>query len=1350
MNVSNRFFVMTLAGILCLGAAYALPPATVHATPSFDDRSAWLKSVQKDIRQSRYHVHPLKSPSSQSYRAANPAHRLNACFMPEGVRVSPLSFKGSRQWEWGLSLESYGFEGALRPVDPQFPVPSGNRVEYRRGQLIEWYVNDDRGLEQGFTIDEPPSPAGKDEGRRIIIRMRVRGNLDALAERHTVRFVNGSGIGVLSLSKLYAVDACERKLDAEFRLQGNDLDIVVDAALACYPITVDPILARPGWAVYSRHGFPVGSETASAGDVNGDGYEDIIIGSWNCRNGEFGEGCVKVFHGSAGGLGLTPDWEAEGNREDARFGTAVASAGDVNGDGYDDVIIGATHYEYDEAEFQYKGAIFVYHGAASGLSTVADRMVVGDSGWFGFGSNVASAGDINGDGYDDVIVGARNYSNGEYSEGAAFVFMGSASGVSATPSWSFESNHGHWYMDRVNGAGDVNGDGYDDVIVGAHNYSNGESGEGAAFCFYGAASGLSATPAWTIESNRAGDHLGGAVAGAGDMNGDGYDDVLVGAYGYEDGETNEGAVYLYYGSPAGLGTIPGWMAEGNQEDSGFGIQLSAAGDLNGDGHPDVAIGAEGYGRGEAYEGAVFVYYGASTGPELDPSWIVDCNNEWCGLGRVAAGAGDVNSDGYDDLLVGAPGYMEGSWGGDGGAVLLYYGAMTGLRPGADWMGSEEVEESHYGLSVASAGDVNGDGYGDVIVGVPGFFDYGEDEIVGAGLLYLGSPSGLSASFDRYFSGNASNDWQGWSVAGAGDINGDGYDDIIIGTPFDSSPALAFHGRAGVYYGAADTSEMSGVVPDWTFEGTLSLGMMGYSVAGAGDVNGDGYDDVIVGEPGNDSGGTDAGRAYIFYGSASGLGDTPDWIKEPSQAGAWWGVSVAGAGDVNGDAYDDVIIGAFYFDNGETNEGNAFVYHGSVSGPSAGFDWRGQADQAYAYYGGSVAGAGDVNGDGYDDVIVGAAWFDTGESEEGRAFIYHGSATGLGAVPAGWAEGNLAAARFGSSVGGAGDFNGDGYADVVVGAPGYNDGRDNGGKAFMYFGGPWGLSRRPDWTAVGDQTDAQFSYSVAAAGDVNGDGFDDLIIGAPYFDLGAEDEGRASLYYGGPPNELLVDFGELGLWHYRKHMWTLLNAADAEDVMRYGRSVFVDFGLYGIYMYDGSEWRAVSAVDPDNSGRSMLIWKDMLVVDFGAFGLWVFDGAAWTMLTAIDPAFMGVFGDSFFVDLGSPWGLYAYDGAAWIYLTNASLDTAGNRTASAGSGLIGDFGIYGVWFYQEGVWTQLATVDAEFLLVANNVLFVDFGVYGLWAFFGGWGQLSESNPDNGGNTMVRWRNGVAVDFGGLGL
>ncbi|MBK8553956.1 MAG: FG-GAP repeat protein [Ignavibacteria bacterium] len=149
------------------------------------------------------------------------------------------------------------------------------------------------------------------------------------------------------------------------------------------------------------------------------------------------EGAAFVYHGSASGLSFTSNWSAESNQANALFGFSVSTAGDVNGDGYSDVIVGAFLFENGQSN---EGVAFVYHGSASGLSLTLDWSVEGNSYSGEFGYSVSTAGDVNGDGYSDIIVGARSFSNGHSPEGAAFVFHGSASGLSATSNWSAEGN----------------------------------------------------------------------------------------------------------------------------------------------------------------------------------------------------------------------------------------------------------------------------------------------------------------------------------------------------------------------------------------------------------------------------------------------------------------------------------------------------------------------------------------------------------------------------------------------------------------------------------------------------------------------------------------------------------------------------------------------------------------------------------------------------------------------------------------------------------------------------------------------------------------------------------------------
>ena len=169
-------------------------------------------------------------------------------------------------------------------------------------------------------------------------------------------------------------------------------------------------------------------------------------------------------------------------------------------------------------------------------------------------------------------------------------------------------------------------------------------------------------------------------------------------------------------------------------------------------------------------------------------------------------------------------------------------------------------------------------------------------------------------------------------------------------------------------------------PNWIAESNQAGALFGYPVSTAGDVNGDGYADVIVGAQNYDAAGTtDAGRAYVYFGSASGLSTTPNWIATGDQAGDQFGVAVDTAGDVNGDGYADIIVGAYTYDNGETDEGRAYVYYGSPSGPSVTPDWMAEVNHTGAYFGSYLGTAGDVNGDGYADVIIGAWGYDHASS-----------------------------------------------------------------------------------------------------------------------------------------------------------------------------------------------------------------------------------------------------------------------------------------------------------------------------------------------------------------------------------
>ena len=1174
MKTLCRLLHLVVLVALLAGLVLGLPVIQAHAAddvavfPQADPlppgaSASWWTVVQEQIRQSEYDITWQDSTYlpdvPAAYQAPNRAHGLRTYFTSEGPVVIPRSrAEEALSWQWGLRITAVPAGGARLSAE-------GKRIAYQYPDLpglAEAYVNDEAGLRQELTLPSPlpggqeqalvPRLFGEGAGGQLVLDLTCSGGLAAnlAADGAEAEFKAADGADVLRYSLLAVTDTGGQPLAAHLELAGNHLLLIVDGERPAYPLTLSARLrstAPPSdsdvtWAARPSAGLPLdsagtshgtrnraataaapeglsptpnwtaegdqlgsrfGYSVGTAGDVNGDGYADVVVGAPYYDNGQTYEGRAFVYHGSATGLSTTANWTAEGNQTYADFGYSVGTAGDVNGDGYADVVVGAPYYDNGQTD---EGCAYVYHGSATGLSTTANWTAEGDQEDAEFGHSVSTAGDVNSDGYADVVVGAALYDNGLTDEGRAYVYHGSTAGLSTTANWTAESNfYGGYFGWAAGTAGDVNGDGYADVVVSAPNWYSIQVNEGAAFVYHGSAAGLSTTANWTAEGNQDSAYFGYSVGAAGDVNGDGYADVVVGADFYDNGQSNEGRAFVYHGSAAGLSTTANWTTESNQVDAYMGISVGTAGDVNGDGYADVIVGAPHYGDGQAQEGRAYLYHGSAVGLATTANWTAESDQAGARLGWSAGTAGDVNGDGYADVIVGA--HMI-----SGGQAYVYHGSAASLTSSAAWTAEGNQISAYLGLAVAGAGDVNGDGYADVVVAAP-YYDGGQ-AAEGRAYVYHGSAAGLSTAANWTAESNQANARFGFSVAGAGDVNGDGYADVVIGAYYydggqtDEGAAFVYHGSAA---GLGDNGTPANA--DWTAESDQANARFGISVAGAGDVNGDGYADVVVGADLYDGGQTDEGRAYVYHGSETGLSTSANWMAENNQAAAYLGTSVAGAGDVNGDGRGDLVVGAYGYDGGQADEGRAYVYHGSATGLSTTANWTVESNQAAAFFGLPVAGAGDVNGDGYADVVVAARYYDGGQTDEGRAYVYHGSAAGLASSAAWTAESNQAGAEFGVSVVGAGDVNGDGYADLVVGAYRYDNGQTDEGWATVYHGSAAGLASSAAWTAESNQAGAEFGTAVAGAGDVNGDGYADVIVGAYRYDNGQADEGAALVYYG---------------------------------------------------------------------------------------------------------------------------------------------------------------------------------------------------------------------------------------------
>ena len=517
-------------------------------------------------------------------------------------------------------------------------------------------------------------------------------------------------------------------------------------------------------------------------------------------------------------------------------------------------------------------------------------------------------------------------------------------------------------------------------------------------------SSLDGTTGFRLDGVSEDDRSGNSVHGAGDVNGDGIDDVIIGArLADANGLFRAGSSYVVFGRDTNTeGAFPdtfalssldgtnGFRLNGIAADDYAGSSVSGAGDVNGDGMDDIIVGAPSTdinGSYGAMSGSSYIVFGKDTASQGDYPAILELSSldgtngfrldgvEFFAQSGISVDlTNDVNGDGLDDILIanfndgsyvvfGKDTTAEGSF--PASIELPELNGMDGFKLDSVGNGGAFVK------SISAAGDINGDGLEDLIIGSPdanpnasdragsAYVVFGRDTDTQGDFPAVLALSSLNGANGFRLNGVADRDYTGRTVSGAGDINGDGVDDVVISAdradPNDNDAA----GSSYIVFGR-DTAGQGGFPAvlalaslngsnGFRLDGSTIQDVVGKSVSAAGDVNGDGLDDLLVGSLANGSQGFYSGSTYVFFGRDTSIqGNFPSTLVVSSLNGAngfrldgenrfdFAGASVGAAGDFNGDGIDDVIIGAFGADPDDMDvAGSSYVVFGGNDGPGSG-------------------------------------------------------------------------------------------------------------------------------------------------------------------------------------------------------------------------------------------------------------------------------------------------------------------------------------------------------------------------------------------------------------------------------
>ncbi|PJJ08618.1 gliding motility-associated-like protein [Flavobacterium sp. 1] len=902
----------------------------------------------------------------------------------------------------------------------------------------------------------------------------------------------------------------------------------------------------------------LGTTTKSAGDINHDGIPDIMIGAPGADFGGLNNvGEIYVIYGKAGlsinnfdvtALDGTNGFVIRGVVANEKLGTTISTAGDLNNDGIDDIIVGDN--------FATQGTAFVLFGSAAAFLPLYNRSDLNASNSVVFTANfvantyvidVSTAGDVNKDGINDVIINVGTGSYGQY-----FIVFGK-SGISSLNSNSLNGTNGF----RIDGyqiyysgwssigrnAGDINNDGVDDLILGISHYNEGSvQYSGRAIIWYGKSTAfaplyglgtMTATDGTVITNDGAFDYeaLGTSVASAGDFNNDGIDDVVVGAPGKKiNGLSSVGEAYIVFGRntpfPAtfptsSLNASTGVVFQGKKAFGELGTVVNSLKDVNNDGKDDVIIASRK--GGLALNGAVFVVFGGTTATGIlnenmifgTKGYQVFNDDKYYStdyFGQDAGGIGDFNKDGTNDFIVGS---IPKSYSPlvNGNAYVFYGEKLNRIDNEVPTISSPQSERLLYVNST-----------------LPNYVSFLDN-------VYDNCTDNMDLIFTQ-------NPPQGTLFTADTNVT------ITVADKSGNTNSCTFLIKVrtdmveiNCKTTTLDISDLNGN-NGFRIYGEIASREVGFSVNSAGDVNGDGIDDFIIGAPGNYNASYGKyfnefrivkGAAYVVYGTSAGFPPNVDLgllngtngfairNDNPFLYSTATGHKVGSAGDINGDGIGDFMISDPFRD--QYNTGSQVGYTYIVFGKAGGFPAEFFLSTLDGTNGFSLIGSddseavgintdkiGDINGDGIQDI---AAITGGSSAVNGKCFVVYGSHSTFPAVlrtnqingTNGFSiQGDATAGAVGDAISGLGDINGDGISDMGLG--GYNGSGQI--RKFVIYG------RSSNFPAVFDlstlngsngfvlenSSNPLASYlGISKAGDINGDGYNDIAVARDYILFG---------------------------------------------------------------------------------------------------------------------------------------------------------------------------------------------------------------------------------------------------------